>query len=97
MHQHSWPAVAVVLPGTGSDADFVGRAFRPALTQVGVETIAVEPDPLRVVDSYRDAMTRAAEVHDRIIVGGVSIGAASAPTNGSATATTGIRRPADNA
>lgn len=76
MQQRTWPAVAVVLPGTGSDADFAARAFGSALTQVGVRTIAVEPDPRRVVDSYRDAMTRAADRHGRIIVGGVSIGAA---------------------
>ncbi|MCL2533274.1 MAG: alpha/beta fold hydrolase [Nocardiaceae bacterium] len=76
MQQRTWPAVAVVLPGTGSDADFADRAFRSALTQVGVQTIAVEPDPRRVVDSYRDAMDRAADAHGRILVGGVSIGAA---------------------
>lgn len=69
------PTSAVVLPGTGSDAEFADRAFRAALTQVGVETIAVEPDPRRVVDSYRDAMDRAA-ARGPIIVGGVSIGAA---------------------
>lgn len=76
MQQRKWPAVAVVLPGTGSDADFVDRAFRSALMQVGVQTIAVEPNPQRVVDSYRDAMDRAADTHGRILVGGVSIGAA---------------------
>lgn len=84
MHQHrpsrtgllAWPEVAVVLPGTGSDADFAGRAFRPALTRAGVDTVAVEPDPCRVVGSYRDAMERAADTHGRIVVGGVSIGAA---------------------
>ncbi|WP_430332203.1 alpha/beta fold hydrolase [Rhodococcus sp. ACT016] len=76
MQQRTWPAVAVVLPGTGSDADFADRAFRSALTQVGVRTTAVEPDPRRVVGSYRDAMDRAADAHGRILVGGVSIGAA---------------------
>ncbi|MGO4200153.1 alpha/beta hydrolase [Rhodococcus sp. TAF43] len=76
MQQRTWPEVAVVLPGTGSDADFAARAFRPALMQVGVTTTAVEPDPRAVVDSYRDAMDRAAREHGRILVGGVSIGAA---------------------
>ncbi|CAM2915492.1 AB hydrolase-1 domain-containing protein [Prescottella defluvii] len=68
--------MAVVLPGTGSDADFADRAFRRALTQVGVATTAVEPDPRAIVASYRDAMDRAAHEHGRIVVGGVSIGAA---------------------
>ncbi|RVW03500.1 alpha/beta fold hydrolase [Rhodococcus spongiicola] len=76
MQQPTWPAVAVVLPGTGSDADFADRAFREALTQVAVDTVAVEPDPQRVVESYRAAMDRAADIHGRIVVGGVSIGAA---------------------
>ncbi|QCQ90832.1 alpha/beta hydrolase [Rhodococcus sp. SGAir0479] len=76
MQQRTWPASAVVLPGTGSDANFADRAFRTALAQVGVDTVAVEPDPRRVVGSYRDAMDRAADRHGRIVVGGVSIGAA---------------------
>ena len=38
--------------------------------------VAIEPDPRRVVDGYLDAMDRAADTHGRIIVGGVSIGAA---------------------
>lgn len=76
MQQRTWPATAVVLPGTGSDANFADRAFRSAFTQVGMDTVAVEPDPRRVVGSYRDAMDRAADRHERIVVGGVSIGAA---------------------
>ncbi|QBJ98271.1 alpha/beta hydrolase [Rhodococcus sp. ABRD24] len=76
MQQQKWSSVAVVLPGTGSDADFADRAFNAPLAQVGVQTIAVEPDPRRVVDSYREAMERAARTHGRILVGGVSIGAA---------------------
>lgn len=70
------PSTAVVLPGTGSDADFVYRAFAPCLVESGVEVIAVEPDPQRVVESYRDAMRDAAARTGRILVGGVSIGAA---------------------
>lgn len=70
------PSTAVVLPGTGSDADFVDRAFTPTLSASGVHVIAVEPDPRRVVESYRDAL-RAATAHSgSILVGGVSIGAA---------------------
>ncbi|ORL02899.1 hypothetical protein A6F55_12220 [Prescottella equi] len=76
MQLQPWPPVAVALPGTGSDATFADRAFRAALSQVGVATIAVDPDPRRVVGSYRDAMDRAADEHGTIVVGGVSIGAA---------------------
>ncbi|BAH55063.1 alpha/beta fold hydrolase [Rhodococcus opacus] len=70
------PSVAVVLPGTGSDADFVARAFTEPLTSREVLTVAVEPDPRRVVGSYLDALDGAAARHGRILVGGVSIGAA---------------------
>lgn len=70
------PSTAVVLPGTGSDADFVHRAFAPSLAESGIEVIAVEPDPRRVVESYRDAMRDAAARTGHILVGGVSIGAA---------------------
>ncbi|MDH6291179.1 alpha/beta fold hydrolase [Rhodococcus opacus] len=76
MPSDSRPCVAVVLPGTGSDADFVARAFTEPLTCRGVRTAAVEPDPRRVVGSYVDALDAAAAQHGRILVGGVSIGAA---------------------
>ncbi|TJZ75374.1 alpha/beta hydrolase [Rhodococcus oryzae] len=76
MQEMTWPQAAVVLPGTGSDAHFAKRAFSGALTQVGVEIIAVEPDPQRVVESYLEAMDAAADRYGRILVGGVSIGAA---------------------
>lgn len=70
------PRIAVVLPGTGSDADFARRAFEPALRAAGIDVIAVEPDPRRVVASYLEALDAAAAEHGRILVGGVSIGAA---------------------
>lgn len=76
MHEMTWPPAAVVLPGTGSDAHFAEKAFSGALAQIGVEVIAVDPDPRRVVDSYLDALDAAADKHGRILVGGVSIGAA---------------------
>ncbi|NLE79542.1 MAG: alpha/beta hydrolase [Rhodococcus sp.] len=72
----AWPSTAVILPGTGSDADFVDRAFSPSLNASGVRVIAVEPDPRRVVESYRDAMHAATDRSGSILVGGVSIGAA---------------------
>ncbi|MBQ7808404.1 MAG: alpha/beta hydrolase, partial [Rhodococcus sp.] len=76
MQNSELATVAVVLPGTGSDAHFADRAFRAPLEALGVRIVAIEPDPRRVVDGYLDAMDRAADTHGRIIVGGVSIGAA---------------------
>ncbi|MCQ4122270.1 alpha/beta fold hydrolase [Rhodococcus tibetensis] len=70
------PRTAVVLPGTGSDADFVARAFTEPLALRGVRTLAVDPDPRRVVGSYVDALDAAASTDEPILVGGVSIGAA---------------------
>lgn len=72
----TWPAHAVVLPGTGSDAAFAAEAFADALALAGTRTTAVEPDPTRVVESYEAALDEAALQYGRIIVGGVSIGAA---------------------
>ncbi|MFD1814038.1 alpha/beta hydrolase [Rhodococcus gannanensis] len=69
------PPVAVALPGTGSDADFAARAFTHALSQAGVHVIAVEPDPSRLVGSYRDALDAAAAQHGPILAAGISIGA----------------------
>ena len=66
---------AVVLPGTGSDAQFVHDSFAVPLQRRGITTIAVEPDPRNVVASYCEAMDRAA-LDGPILVGGVSIGAA---------------------
>ena len=34
---------AVVLPGTGSDARFVDKAFRAPLERHGIRVVAVEP------------------------------------------------------
>lgn len=69
------PPAAVALPGTGSDADFAARAFAPALSQVGVHVIAVEPDPTRLVASYLDALNSAFEQYGAVLAAGVSIGA----------------------
>ncbi len=70
------PPVAVALPGTGSDAHFVERAFGGVLTQLGVRVVAVEPDPRRVVGSYVDALDEAARRYGTVLAAGVSIGAA---------------------
>lgn len=71
-----WPLHAVVLPGTGSDAQFAAEAFAPALAAVGTSTEAIEPDPTDVVASYEAALDAAACEHGPIIIGGISIGAA---------------------
>ena len=75
MKDTTLPAAAVLLPGTGTDARFITDAFGPALTSAGVEFIAVEPDPRRVVGSYLDALDSAVAAHGPILVAGVSIGA----------------------
>ncbi|WP_338892625.1 alpha/beta hydrolase [Rhodococcus sovatensis] len=71
-----WASHAVVLPGTGSDAQFAAAAFAPALSSVGTSAVAVEPDPNGVVASYEAALDAAASEHGQIIIGGISIGAA---------------------
>ncbi|MBD0020883.1 alpha/beta hydrolase [Gordonia pseudamarae] len=65
----------VGLPGTGSDADYVQRAFGPAATRLGLELIASQPaDDL--VAGHLAVLDEAARNHRSILVGGVSIGAA---------------------
>ncbi|UXA10325.1 alpha/beta hydrolase [Mycobacterium sp. SMC-8] len=66
---------AVLLPGTGSDDDFVYRAFSPALHDAGAVVVTPPPQPERLVDGYRDGLRDAAR-SGPIAVGGVSIGAA---------------------
>ena len=64
-----------MLPGTGSDDDYVIRAFGSPLHAVGASLVAPRPEPRRLVDGYLAALDDAA--HDGpIAVGGVSIGAA---------------------
>jgi pimeloyl-ACP methyl ester carboxylesterase len=65
----------VLLPGTGSDDDYVYRAFSPPLQNVGALLVAPPPEPHRLIAGYLSALDSAA--HDGpICVGGVSIGAA---------------------
>ncbi|ULE32912.1 alpha/beta hydrolase [Mycobacterium sp. IDR2000157661] len=66
---------AVLLPGTGSDDDFVYRAFSAALHDAGAVVVTPAPQPHRLVAGYRDALGEAA-LAGPIAVGGVSIGAA---------------------
>lgn len=65
----------VLLPGTGSDDDYVYRAFSTALHEAGAVIVTPAPEPDRLVDGYRDALDDAAR-SGPIAVGGVSIGAA---------------------
>jgi pimeloyl-ACP methyl ester carboxylesterase len=65
----------VLLPGTGSDDDYVYRAFSAALHDVGAIVVTPAPVPDRLIEGYRHALDDAARA-EPIAVGGVSIGAA---------------------
>jgi pimeloyl-ACP methyl ester carboxylesterase len=65
----------VLLAGTGSDDDYVYRAFARALHDVGAVVTTPAPEPSRLVAGYLEAMDDAAR-DGPIAVGGVSIGAA---------------------
>ena len=65
----------VLLPGTGSDDDYVYRAFSHPLRALGATLVAPPPRPDRLIDGYLSALDDAAR-EGPIGVGGVSIGAA---------------------
>lgn len=65
----------VLLPGTGSDEDYVFRAFAAPLHDAGAVVVAPAPQPERLIDGYLAALDDAARL-GAIAVGGVSIGAA---------------------
>lgn len=65
----------VLLPGTGSDDDYVERAFSGPLRQAGALLVAPPPRPDRLIDGYVSGLDAAARTGP-IAVGGVSIGAA---------------------
>lgn len=69
--------VTVLLPGTGSDDDYLRRALGAPLEAAGALVIAVPPHPDRLVASFTEALDRAARTAPtgRIAVGGVSLGA----------------------
>ncbi|GAA1009312.1 MULTISPECIES: alpha/beta fold hydrolase [Tsukamurella] len=69
-------ATAVLLPGSGSDADFVLRAFAP-VAALCARTVAVDAEPPSVVDGYRAALDAAA-ADGPVVVCGVSLGSAAA-------------------
>lgn len=66
---------AVLLPGTGSDDDYVHRAFSRPIAEAGGVLVTPPPRPDRLVDGYLAALDAAAR-EGPIAVGGVSIGAA---------------------
>ena len=65
----------VMLPGTGSDDDYITRAFARPLRDAGALILAPPPRPEHLLDGYLAALDDAAG-HGPIAVGGVSIGAA---------------------
>lgn len=65
----------VLLPGTGSDDDYVYRGFCGALHDVGAVVVTPVPQPSRLVEGYVEALDDAAR-QAPIAVGGISIGAA---------------------
>lgn len=67
---------AVLLPGTGSDDDYIHRVFSQPLQQVGAELVVHRPQPDGLVEGYLAALDTAASRGVPIIAGGVSIGAA---------------------
>ena len=69
-------ATAVLLSGTGSDDDYVHRAFSAPLQRVGAELVTHRPQPERLIGGYLDALDDAATRYQPLLVGGVSIGAA---------------------
>jgi pimeloyl-ACP methyl ester carboxylesterase len=67
----------VLLPGTGSDDDYVYRAFSGPLQSVGAVLVTPPPQPKRLIDGYLSALDDAVDACEGpIAVGGVSIGAA---------------------
>jgi pimeloyl-ACP methyl ester carboxylesterase len=68
-------ATTVMLPGTGSDDDYVTRAFSGPLNDAGARILAPPPQPNHLIDGYLTALDDAGR-RGPIAVGGVSIGAA---------------------
>lgn len=69
-------ATAVLLPGTGSDNDYIRRAFSAPLHRAGAVLVTHQPRPASLIEGYLAALDTAAQQHGPIVAGGVSIGAA---------------------
>jgi len=65
----------VMLPGTGSDDEYVTRAFAGPLRDAGAQLLAPRPQPHRLIAGYLTGLDDAVR-SDPIAVGGISIGAA---------------------
>ena len=69
----------ILLPGTGSDDDYLQRALAGPLQRAAARVITVAPEPRRLIAGYFEALDQALLANpDGIAVGGVSIGAAAA-------------------
>lgn len=67
----------LLLPGTGSDDDYLRRSLAGPLQQAGARVLSAPPDPQRLVAGYLEALDQALRANPAgIAVGGVSIGAA---------------------
>ncbi len=71
--------MTVLLPGTGSDDDYLRRAFDEPLRECGARPAPVRPRPQSLLPGYLRALEDAAAAGP-IAVGGVSLGAAVAAT-----------------
>jgi hypothetical protein len=67
--------VAVLLPGTASTGDFIGRAFGPALAALGIGVVSADPPLDGGVADRLAALDEAVTRFRPVLVGGVSIGA----------------------
>jgi pimeloyl-ACP methyl ester carboxylesterase len=68
--------VAVLLPGSGSDAVFVRRAFEGPLRAFGIPVQALPPTPgADLVAHYRRALDAALDAGRPVLAGGISLGA----------------------
>lgn len=65
----------IVMPGTGSDADFAARVFGPAAASLSARLVALEPGP-DLVGGYQRRLDELVATGEDFFVGGVSIGAA---------------------
>jgi pimeloyl-ACP methyl ester carboxylesterase len=68
--------ITVLLPGAGSDEEYLRCAFGRPLGDAGAVLRAAAPEPAGLVAGYRRVLNEAAAAHGRIAVGGVSLGAA---------------------
>lgn len=69
---------AVLLPGTGSDDDYVDRAFSGPLRVVGALPVTPAPRPDRLIDGYLAALDAAAQAGSAASTAAVRSGWASA-------------------